>query len=104
MFSPSGGKQLKQCLREEDSNLYIFFDRSQGVFGSGSSDNNFVPEEVPIKGPYFPLVNNYRTTSEINSFAQSFRTGKNILTGHSNRVGYLPEIITYKDEKDLKKS
>ena len=42
----------------------------------------------------------YRTTNEINSFAQKFRTGKNILVGH---IIDLPEIITYKDEKDFEK-
>lgn len=99
---PFWWEAIEAVLKTKESNLYIFFDRSQGVFGSG--EGNFVPEEVlPIKAPYFPLVNNYRTTSEINSFAQNFRTGKNILVGHSNRVGYLPQIITYKDEKDFEK-
>ena len=93
----------RSCSKTKDSNLYIFFDRSQGVFGSGSSENNFVPEEVLPIGALLSLVNNYRTTNEINSFAQNFRTGKNILTGHSNRVGYLPQIVIYKDETDFQK-
>ena len=55
---PFWWEAIEVILKEETSNLYIFFDRSQGVFGSGSSDNNFIPEEVlPIKTPYFPLVN-----------------------------------------------
>ncbi len=97
---------IEQLLNKSsnDSRLYIFFDRSQGIFGSGSGDQHFVPENVlPIPGPYFPLVNNYRTTQEIARFSRSFRTGKQVLESHSARLGYLPEIITYIDEKDAKK-
>lgn len=80
----------------EESRLYIFFDRSQGVFGSGGSERGFVPEDVlPVTPPYFPLVHNYRTTREIASFSRSFRTGKSILQSHCGRLGYVPEIITY---------
>ncbi len=86
-----------------ESRFYVFFDRSQGVFGSGGS-NSFVPEEVlPIPAPYFPLVNNYRTTREIAAFARAFRTGQNVLQSHTARLGYVPELIVYKDEEDAKR-
>jgi len=88
----------------KDSRLYIFFDRSQGIFGSGSGDQIFVPEDIlPIPAPYFPLVNNYRTTQEIAKFSRSFRTGRQVLESHSSRLGYLPEIVTYTDQEDAKK-
>lgn len=85
----------------EDARFYIFFDRSQGVFGSGGADETFVAEDVlPVKPPYFPLVHNYRNTREIAGFSRAFRTGTQILQSHSARLGYLPEIITYKDSDD----
>lgn len=86
----------------EDSRFYVFFDRSQGVFGSGGSEH-FVPEDVlPVKPPYFPLVHNYRNTREIAGFARAFRTGTQILQSHSGRLGYLPEIITYDTPEDAR--
>ncbi len=87
---------------EDPSRFYIFFDRSQGVFGSGGRETHFVPENVlPIEPPWFPLVHNYRTTREISRFSRSFRTGKQILQSHSGRFGYKPEIIEYEDDADF---
>ena len=87
---------------DQDSRFYIFFDRSQGVFGSGSHDVSFVPEDVlPISAPYFTLVHNYRTTREIGSFARYFRTGTEIIQAHSDRLGYIPQIVTYADKADF---
>ncbi len=92
---------LLDFLKSPTSRLYLFFDRSQGVFGSGG-DSRFDPDKtLPIPGPYFPLVNNYRTTREISSFARSFRTGASVLKSHCGRLGYMPEIITYRDASDL---
>jgi hypothetical protein len=86
----------------EDGRFYLFFDRSQGVFSSG--DNLFVPEEVlPVPAPYFPLVHNYRTTREIAAFSRSFRTGKDVFKSHCGRLGYVPELVTYKDASDAQK-
>lgn len=89
--------------KDSENRLFIFFDRSQGVFGSGG-DQSFVPEEVlPVAAPYFNLVNNYRTTREIAAFARLFRTGRQVLESHSSRLGYLPQIITYDDEGDARR-
>ncbi|SMF83591.1 nuclease-related domain-containing DEAD/DEAH box helicase [Pseudobacteriovorax antillogorgiicola] len=98
---PFWWESIETALKDDESHFYIFFDRSQGVFGSGSSDSSFVPEDVlPIGTPYFPLVHNYRTTREICGFSRSFRTGKEILRSHSGRLGYVPELIVYEDEQD----
>ena len=87
----------------DEGHFYIFFDRSQGVFGSLNKENEFVPEKVlPVPDPYFSLLNNYRTTSEIAQFSRPFRTGKRILEGHASRLGFKPEVITYKDAADFK--
>lgn len=87
----------------EESRFYVFFDSSQGVFGSGGGERPFVAAEVlPIKPPYFPLVHNYRTTREIASFARGFRTGQEVLQSHSGRLGYVPELITYKDAENAR--
>ncbi len=84
--------------------FYLFFDRSQGVFGSGGGETLFVPEQVlPVAPPYFPLVHNYRTTKEISTFAREFRTGKQVLQSHSARSGFMPQIVTYKDREDARK-
>lgn len=105
MFSPFGGKPLRAFYKKKDeSRFYVFFDSSQGVFGSGDEHTSFVAENVlPIKPPYFPLVHNYRTTREISDFSRAFRTGKEILNSHSSRLGYIPEIITYKDAAECRK-
>ncbi len=98
---PFWWESIEVALKNDKSHFYIFFDRSQGVFGSGSADNSFVPEDVlPIPAPYFPLIHNYRTTKEISSFAQSFRTGRQIIMSHSARLGYVPELIYYNDSKE----
>ncbi|MCX6127528.1 MAG: NERD domain-containing protein [Proteobacteria bacterium] len=100
---PFWWEAIEASLRDEMSHFYIFFDRSQGVFGSGSAEGTFVPEDMlPISTPYFPLVNNYRTTKEISSFSRSFRTGRQIMNSYSARLGYLPEIITYKDAQEAR--
>jgi Nuclease-related domain/UvrD-like helicase C-terminal domain len=90
--------------RNDESRFYLLFDRSQGVFGSGSKQMDFHPEEVlPIPGPYFPLVHNYRTTREIAGFSRSFRIGDQILQSHCGRLGYIPQIITYRDTEDCQR-
>ena len=95
---------LDPSTPEKPSRFYIFFDRSQGVFGSGGEHKHFVPEEVlPVKAPYFPLVNNYRNTREIAGFSRHFRTGKAVLQSYCGRVGYAPKIITYKDKEDCQR-
>ncbi len=89
---------------EEQGRFYLFFDRSQGVFSSAGAASGFVPEEVlPLKPPYFPLVHNYRNTREIAGFARPFRTGKEILQSHCGRLGYKPEVLTYKDMSDFRR-
>ncbi|MFK7871774.1 MAG: NERD domain-containing protein [Oligoflexales bacterium] len=91
-----------RALVKENGRFYLFFDRSQGVFGSGGSDKKFDPDEaLPIPGPFFPLVHSYRTTKEIASFARPFRTGGDVLHSHCGRMGYVPEVIEYSDENDF---
>ena len=93
---------FKELLAGDDARFYLFFDRSQGVFGSGGRQVRFEPEDVlPIASPYFPLVHNYRTTREIAGFARSFRTGSSILKSHCGRLGYAPKLLTYKDKQDF---
>lgn len=100
---PFWWESIEAALRNDESHFYIFFDRSQGVFGSGSAENSFVPEDVlPIATPYFPLVHNYRTTKEIAAFSREFRTGRQILVSHSGRMGYVPEVVSYKDPEDAR--
>lgn len=96
---------IESILDSQASSFFIFFDRSQGVFGSGgSSDRGFIPEDVlPIKPPYFPLIHNYRTTREITTFARSFRTGKSVMKSHSGRLGYVPELVVYEDREDCRR-
>jgi hypothetical protein len=85
-----------------DGRFYVFFDSSQGVFGAGG-DHKFVASEVlPISAPYFPLVHNYRTTREIATFARAFRTSHTVLQSHCGRLGYVPQLITYKDAQDAR--
>ncbi len=87
----------------EDARFYLFFDSSQGVFGSGGGETKFIAGDVlPIKPPYFPLVHNYRTTREISTFARCFRTSDGVLQSHAGRLGYVPELVTYKDAADAK--
>lgn len=94
---------LDQSNTEMPARFYLFFDRSQGVFGSGGDHKHFVPEEVlPVKAPYFPLINNYRNTREIAGFARHFRTGDAVLQSYCGRMGYSPQIITYKNREEFK--
>jgi hypothetical protein len=83
--------------------LYVFFDSSQGVFGSGGHSRFVASEVLPIPPPYFPLVHNYRTTREIATFSRSFRTSQGVLQSHCGRLGYIPELITYKDHEDARR-
>ena len=87
----------------EKGRLYLFFDSSQGVFGSGGHTRFVASEALPIPPPYFPLVHNYRTTREIATFSRSFRTSQSVLQSHCGRLGYVPELITYKDADDAKR-
>jgi len=88
---------------QEDSRFYLFFDSSQGVFGSGADERKFVAAEVlPVHPPYFPLVHNYRTTREIAAFARAFRTNTEVMQSHSGRLGYVPELVVYKDAEDAR--
>lgn len=101
---PFWWEALVDCLKPDSGHLYLFFDRSQGIFGSGGADKKFDPDvTLPVKQPYFPLVNNYRTTREISSFARPFRTGGGVLQSHCGRLGYVPEIVTYKDAEDCRR-
>ena len=95
---------FEELARNEESRVYLFFDRSQGIFGSGGLDKKFDPNDtLPIEPPFFPLVNNYRTTREIAGFARSFRTGGSVLQSHCGRLGYVPELVTYKDTEDCRR-
>ncbi len=88
----------------DDARFYLFFDSSQGVFGSGSGEEAFVAADtLPIKPPYFPLVHNYRTTREIAAFSRSFRRSSGMMHSHSGRLGYVPELIVYKDAEDARR-
>jgi hypothetical protein len=101
---PFWWEALEEILSGPDARLYLFFDRSQGVFGSGGNERHFVPEDVlPVPQPYFPLVHNYRNTREIAGFARYFRTGRSILQSHCGRFGYVPEILVYKDTEDCQR-
>lgn len=87
---------------EDQGRFYFFFDSSQGVFGAGG-DSRFVASEVlPVAAPYFPLVHNYRTTREIATFARSFRTSQTVLHSHCGRLGYIPQLVTYRDADDAR--
>ena len=93
---------FKELLVKTDARFYLFFDRSQGIFGSGGRQEKFEPEDIlPIPSPYFPLVHNYRTTREIATFSRSFRTGQAILKSHCGRLGYSPQLLTYQDNTEF---
>lgn len=99
---PFWWKALRELLQGRESRFYLFFDRSQGVFGSGGRQEKFEPDTVlPISSPYFPLVHNYRTTREIATFARSFRTGDSILQSHCGRLGYEPQLYVYRQQQDF---
>ena len=97
-IQPLWWEPIEELLGSEESNLYMFFDRNQGVFASGE----FLPENVlPKVSSFFPLVQNYRTTKEISKFSENFKPKSSSFKNHVDRVGFLPELITYKDEKDF---
>ena len=99
---PFWWKALRELLQGHDSRFYLFFDRSQGIFGSGGRQEKFDPDTVlPVPAPYFPLVHNYRTTREIATFARSFRTGASILQSHCGRLGYEPRLFIYRQKQDF---
>ena len=98
---PFWWKALRELLPEQDARFYLFFDRSQGIFGSGGSQEKFEPDAVlPVAAPYFPLVHNYRTTREIATFSRSFRTGASVLQSHCGRLGYEPQLFVYRQKDD----
>lgn len=83
-----------------ESRLYVFFDRGQGVFGGGEGASTFRPEDVlPVPANYICLAKNYRNTAEISQFARAFKRGHNVMST-SDRVGYNPSIIEYLDTPD----
>lgn len=101
---PFWWEAIESLLLSDESNLYLFFDGSQGVFGSGESGQKFdALQSLPIKPPYFPLVHNYRTTREIATFARAFRTSHGVLQSHCGRLGYIPELVVYKDAEDARR-
>lgn len=85
---------------KEQSKLYVFFDRGQGVFGGGEGASTFLPEDVlPVPTNYICLAKNYRNTAEISQFARAFKRGHNVMAT-SDRVGYNPSVIDYADSAD----
>ncbi len=88
---------------DDDGRFYLFFDASQGLFGSGDGQKFDALQSLPIKAPYFPLVHNYRTTREIATFARAFRTSQGVLQSHCGRLGYIPELVVYKDAEDARR-
>jgi len=93
-----------EASTEAQPHFYLFFDSSQGVFGSGGGEQVFVAADtLPIKPPYFPLVHNYRTTREIATFARSFRVQQATMQSHAGRLGYVPELIVYQDAEDARR-
>ena len=97
---PFWWEAFQEGLEPQEGRFYIFFDRNQGIFGSGHKHHKFVPEDIiPISPPYFPLIHNYRTTREIAAFSQHFRTSSANFPSHCGRLGYAPEIISYKSSE-----
>jgi hypothetical protein len=91
---------FETLLREKDqSKLYVFFDRDQGVFGGGEGASSFTPEDsLPVPTNYVRLTKNYRNTSEISQLANEFKRTKAALTvTMSDRVGYHPSVVAYDD-------
>ena len=80
----------------ENGRLYVFFDRSQGVFGGGEGAHSFTPEEtLPVPSNFIQLARNYRNTAQISNFAREFRRG-GVSISRSERMGYQPVVIGYK--------
>ena len=89
-----------------DSRLYGFFDREQGVFGGGEgNDNAYKPEDIlPLPTNYMRLHRNYRNTRQISEFSRGFRrSSQSHIPATSDRTGYMPVIIRYKDAEDAKR-
>lgn len=95
------GESASVDAADDSSRFYVFFDPGQGVFGSGG-DAQFARDALPIPAPYFPLVHNYRTTREIATFARSFRKSDGVLRSHCGRLGYIPELVVYKDAAEAR--
>jgi superfamily I DNA/RNA helicase len=80
--------------------LFLFFDRKQGIFGSGGAQKSFHPEKIlPVPAPYFPLIHNYRSTDQIVKYAQKLYPSKDNFLSHSRRQGMLPERLLYQDSE-----
>lgn len=89
-----------------ESRLYAFFDREQGVFGGGEdSQDAYKPEDIlPVPTNYMRLHRNYRNTRQISDFARGFRRSSQAhIPATSDRTGYMPVIIRYKDTEDAKR-
>jgi hypothetical protein len=97
---------LEVLLKDRDaSRLYTFFDRDQGVFGGGeNSDRGYTPEEtLPVPANYMRLHRNYRNTRQISEFSRGFRrASQKEMPSFSERTGYMPVVIRYKDEADAR--
>ncbi len=92
-------------VSRDESKLYTFFDRDQGVFGGGeSSEQRYRPEEtLPVPSNYMRLHRNYRNTRQISEFSRGFRRGsQSVMPASSDRAGYMPEVIRYKDAEDAR--
>jgi hypothetical protein len=92
-------------LDPAESKLYTFFDREQGIFGGGEdSQNAYRPEEtLPVPGNYMRLHRNYRNTRQISEFARGLRrSSQSHIPAFSDRAGYMPQIIRYKDAEDAR--
>ncbi len=96
-IQPLWWEPIESLLSGDDSNLYVFFDRNQGVF----AQDEFEPESVlPKVNSFFPLVQNYRTTKEISQFAEKFKPESASFKNHVDRIGMVPKVITYKNTAD----
>jgi hypothetical protein len=98
---------LEAILESRDgSKLYTFFDRAQGVFGgSEESQSGYKPEDtLPVPPNYMRLGSNYRNTRQICEFSRGFRRANHLhIPASSDRDGFVPVIIKYKDAEDAKK-
>jgi hypothetical protein len=96
---------LEALLVNRDvSKLYTFFDRDQGVFGGGESADRYRPEDtLPVPSNYMRLHRNYRNTRQISEFSRGFRRkSQNEIPASSDRTGYMPVVIRYKDAEDAR--
>lgn len=97
---------LEALLQEPaTSKLYAFFDRAQGVFGGGEVNGaSYTPEEtLPVPATYMQLGRNYRNTRQISEFSRGFRrSSSHSAQSASDRDGYMPVVIKYKDAEDAR--